>query len=251
MTWRQHLQELPVHTPRMQLDPAVRARYAEAVAKAYEDGGNRTAIAAYIGCSWHLVAQLLALTQGLSTEPEAQRVEKILRTRIADGTYKVGDVIPSKPRLCVELGVSHPSVVRALNLLTGQGITFTVRGRGTVVVDPDSPPTGSTLRVRRPSGRVETWHRPSIHSQHIRDTVTTRIQDGKYAEGSRIPGTAALAAEFGTTEGTVKYALRALRAQGILTTGANRDGTLVHPSARSRIAGAADDRDGTEVPPKS
>lgn len=248
-TWQQHLQELPARTPGVALDPVARARYAEAAYQAYKAGGTQRKIAAYIGCSWLFVAQLLDLSEGLSNAPEAQQVAKILLARIADGTHRVGDVIPSKKRLRVELGVSHGSVDRALAWLTGQGITASRPGRGTVVVDPDAPPTGSTLQVRKPSGAVETWHPTGVHSQHIRDTVKARIWDGTYAEGSKIPVTKDLVAEFGTTTGTVKYALKELKAQGILfTTSAKRHGTLVHPSARSRIASAVNNPDGTEPP---
>ncbi|MFJ9250495.1 GntR family transcriptional regulator [Streptomyces sp. NPDC101776] len=240
-TWQQHLRGLPVHTPGAVMDPDVRARYAEAVSQAFKAGGTERKIAAHIGCSSQLVSHLLDRSEGLGSAPGAEHVARILRARIADGTYRVGDVIPSKPRLSVELGVSPRAVRRAVAWLTGQGITATRAGRGTVVVDPDAPPTGSTLQVRRPSGTVETWHRSGVHSQHIRDTVRARIWDGTYAEGSRIPVTKDLVAEFGTTEGTVKYALKELKAKGILTTtGAREDGTFVHHSARSRMASVVD-----------
>jgi DNA-binding GntR family transcriptional regulator len=230
--------------------PDVRARYAEAVYQAFKAGATQSEIAAYIGCSWGFVAQLLDLSEGLSDAPKAQRVATILQARIADGTYRAGDVIPSRKQLCVELGVSHCSVDRAYVWLTGQGITVSRPGRGTAVADTDAPPTGSAFQVRMPSGAVETWHRSGVHSRHIRDTVLARIWDGTYAEGSKIPILKDLVAEFGTTTGTVVHALKELKTQGILTS-AKRNGTFVHPSARSRIASALNSRDGTEALPPS
>ena len=250
-TWQQHLQGLPARTPRVAMAPDVRARYAEAVYQAFKAGATQSEIAAYIGCSLGFVAQLLDRSEGLSDAPKAQRVARILLARIADGTYRAGDVIPSRKQLCVELGVSHCSVDRAFAWLTGQGITVGRRGRGTVVADTNAPPTESDLQVRKPSGAVETWRPTSVHSRDIRDTVWARIWDGTYAEGASIPVTRVLVDEFGSTEGTVKYALKALKAEGILTTGATRHGTIVHPSARSRMASAVDSRDGAEALPPS
>ncbi|MDU8998746.1 GntR family transcriptional regulator [Streptomyces mirabilis] len=137
-------------------------------------------------------------------------------------------MIPPKHRLCVELGVSLSSVVRALARLTGAGVAFSVRARGTVIVGPGNLPTGPTLRVRTPSRHVETWTLPSGQGARIRDVVTARVKDGTYPEGSRIPGMPVLAEEFGTTEGTAKHALKPLKKQGILA-GTRQGGTLVPP----------------------
>jgi DNA-binding GntR family transcriptional regulator len=249
-TWQQHLQGLPARTPGVAMDPDVRARYAEAVYQAFKAGGTQYGIATYIGCSSRFVAHLLDLSEGLSDAPKAQLVATILQARIADGTYRAGCMIPSRNQLCVELGVPYSSLDRAIAWLTGQGITVSRPGRGTAVVDPDAPPTESAHQVRMPSGAVETWRPTGVRSRHIRDTVLARIWDGTYAEGSKIPILKVLVAEFDTTMGTVVHALKELKAQGILTS-AKRHGTLVHPSARSRIASTVGNPDGTEALPPS
>ncbi|MFF7469906.1 GntR family transcriptional regulator [Streptomyces sp. NPDC008092] len=181
--------------------------------------------------------RLLDLGEGLDEASEAHRVETVLRAGIADGTYEVGDVLPSPERLCVQLGVRDESVRRALARLAQAGLTLGVSALGTVVTDPDEPPSGSTIQVRTRSGQIQTWTLPRTQSPHIRAVITARIKDGTYPEGSRIPGTKALTEEFGTTEGTLKSALRPLKKRGILS-GTRQEGTFVDSSARSRLASA-------------
>ncbi|WP_405613357.1 GntR family transcriptional regulator [Streptomyces sp. NBC_00076] len=235
--WQQHLQELPVYTPGVRLTRDERARYAKSVVDAHRAGGSKLGIASFLGCSFALVQRLLDLGEGLDEAGEAHQVEKVLRARITDGTYRVGDVLPSPERLCVQLGVRNDSVRRALARLAQAGLTLGISALGTVVTDPDTPPTGSTLQVRTRSGQIQTWTLPMTQSPHIRAVITARIKDGTYPEGSRIPGLKALTEEFGATEGTLKSALRPLRKQGVLS-GTRQEGTFVHSSARSLLASA-------------
>ncbi|UIX34276.1 GntR family transcriptional regulator [Streptomyces sp. GQFP] len=228
--WHQHLKELPVYTPGVRLTHDDRARYAYAVTAAHRAGGSMLGIAAFLGCPFALVHRLVDLGKGFDEASEAHRVETVLRSRIADGTYQVGDVLPSRERLCVELGVLNDSVRRALARLVHAGLTLGIPALGTVVMDPDTPPPGSTLQVRKRSGQIQTWTLPSTESPRIRDVITGRIKDGTYPEGSRIPGTKALTEEFGTTDGTLKSALRPLKRLGILS-GTRQEGTFVHSSA--------------------
>ncbi|MFK0111627.1 GntR family transcriptional regulator [Streptomyces sp. NPDC091217] len=240
--WQQHLQELPVYTPGVRLTRDDRARYAKAVVDARRAGGSKLGIAAFLGCSFALVQRLLDLGEGLDEASEAHRVETVLRAGIADGTYQVGDVLPSPDRLCVQLGVRDESVRRALARLAQEGLTLGISALGTVVTNPHAPPTGSTLQVRTRSGQIQTWTLPMTQSPHIRAVITARITDGTYPEGSKIPGIKALTEEFGATEGTLKSALRPLKKRGILS-GTRQEGTFVHSSARSLLTGA--ELDGT------
>ncbi|MGW3651061.1 GntR family transcriptional regulator [Streptomyces sp. NPDC000878] len=242
--WQQHLKELPVYTPGVRLTHDDRALYANAVTAAHRAGGSMLGIAAFLGCPSGLVHRLVDLGEGLDEASGAHRVETVLRARIADGTYRVGDVLPSRERLCVELGVLDDSVRRALARLAHAGLTLGISALGTVVMDPDAPPTGSTLQVRKRSGQIQTWTLPRTQSPHIRDVVTARIKNGTYPEGSRIPGTKALTEEFGTTEGTLKSALRPLKQRGILS-GTRQKGTFVHSSARSLLNSA--EKNGTDT----
>ncbi|GAA2120203.1 GntR family transcriptional regulator [Actinomadura napierensis] len=75
-------------------------------------------------------------------EPLYEQVAAILRARIEDRTY--ARRIPSGPSLSDEFGVSVPTIVKALDLLKGEGLIRAVKGRGTFVVpQDDAPPKGT------------------------------------------------------------------------------------------------------------
>jgi GntR family transcriptional regulator len=56
-----------------------------------------------------------------------------VRSRIDDGTYPAGSLLPSEPRLADELGVSRVTVNRAITLLRSSGDVKVRRGSGTYV----------------------------------------------------------------------------------------------------------------------
>ncbi len=55
---------------------------------------------------------------------------------IAQGEYKPGDKLPSESAMCREFGVSRTTVRQALQLLSQQGLIFSVHGRGSFVKMP-------------------------------------------------------------------------------------------------------------------
>ncbi|RFS82870.1 GntR family transcriptional regulator [Actinomadura spongiicola] len=68
----------------------------------------------------------------------------------------------------------------------------------------------------------------------ITSDLRQRLTDGTYAPGTRLPGEAALCAEFGVARNTVRRALSTLQAEGLITvrTGVGR---FVHdPTAQPR-----------------
>ncbi|MGW3651688.1 GntR family transcriptional regulator [Streptomyces sp. NPDC000878] len=163
------------------------------------------------------------------------RVEKVLRARMADGTYTVGTKIPALKRLSKELGVHEWKVRQAVRRLTDAGLMMSVMGQGTVVTDPRAPSTGSRHRVNV-GGRQETWFipRPGVTpASHVRDVVTQRLSDGTYPPGARLPTRSALAEEFGVSESPVRNALRQLKEQRLI---------LNHVSQKALFAAPAPER---------
>lgn len=61
------------------------------------------------------------------------QIAELLRSRIQDGTYAAGSVLPSEDRLADELGVSRVTVNKALGLLRSSGDVKVRRGAGTTV----------------------------------------------------------------------------------------------------------------------
>ncbi len=60
-----------------------------------------------------------------------------IRKNIADGTWKVGECIPSENQMCKILGVSRISVRSALQKFTALGILKSVHGKGTYLISDD------------------------------------------------------------------------------------------------------------------
>ena len=68
-----------------------------------------------------------------SSKHPYQRVADDVRDRIARGTYRPGDQLPSESRFCREFGVSPMTLRRALGVLMDEGLVVAEQGRGTFV----------------------------------------------------------------------------------------------------------------------
>ncbi|MER6949981.1 GntR family transcriptional regulator [Nonomuraea sp. NPDC000554] len=62
-----------------------------------------------------------------------ERVLNALRSRIEEGTYPPGTLLPSQHQLVAEFDVSRPTVIEALRLLRQEGWIETQTGRGSFV----------------------------------------------------------------------------------------------------------------------
>lgn len=96
--------------------------------------------------------------------PKYFRVKEALRARIADGTLRPGEPLPSEPEACKEFGVSRITVRRAVSDLVHEGTLRTVQGKGTFVVERKVP----ERFVHRAFGLYEDMQRRGL-------TLTTRI----------------------------------------------------------------------------
>ncbi|MBL7259157.1 GntR family transcriptional regulator [Paractinoplanes lichenicola] len=65
--------------------------------------------------------------------PQYAQIADLIRTRIQDGTYAAGSLLPSEDRLASEFGVSRVTVNRAVGLLRSSGDVKVRRGAGTTV----------------------------------------------------------------------------------------------------------------------
>lgn len=65
--------------------------------------------------------------------PLYQQVVDIMMRRIADGQWKSGQMLPSEPKLAVELGVSPGTVRKALDQLAAEQLVTRRQGLGTSV----------------------------------------------------------------------------------------------------------------------
>ncbi|MDA0564830.1 GntR family transcriptional regulator [Streptomonospora sp. S1-112] len=65
--------------------------------------------------------------------PKYAQIVQAIQTRIEDGTYPVGTMLPSEARLVREFGSGRSTVVRALQILSMQGWIEREHGRGSFV----------------------------------------------------------------------------------------------------------------------
>ena len=73
--------------------------------------------------------------------PLYQRIEKVLRERITDGTWAVGQALPSRSRLCAEFGTTRVTLDKAIQGLMRAGLLHSAKGSGTFVApQPVAPP---------------------------------------------------------------------------------------------------------------
>ncbi len=75
-----------------------------------------------------------------------QRLASLLRHRIASGDYLIGERLPAITQLAKELGVAVVTVRQAYELLSGEGLIRSQRGRGTHV---SAVPASIDKKMRR------------------------------------------------------------------------------------------------------
>jgi len=68
--------------------------------------------------------------------PKYHRVKEAVLTRIGDGTWLPGSLLPPEPVLCTEFGVSRITIRKAISDLVHDGKIQTVQGKGTFVAVP-------------------------------------------------------------------------------------------------------------------
>ncbi|MGW2291581.1 GntR family transcriptional regulator [Streptomyces phaeochromogenes] len=127
-----------------------------------------------------------------------EQIRKVIRNRLADGTYGPGTLLPSERALAVEFGVRAWAVRWALQPLKDNGHLRFAPGRGNLVLDPQSPaPVGCGIR-------------------DIEQAVRSRLGDGTYAVGTWLPTMRRLAAEFGVGPTSIHKALTPLEREKLL-----------------------------------
>ena len=65
--------------------------------------------------------------------PHHRKVYEILRSHIAEGVFKEGDLLPSENELCTVHKVTRPTIRKALDRLTNEGYIVRHQGKGSIV----------------------------------------------------------------------------------------------------------------------
>ncbi|GGO58392.1 GntR family transcriptional regulator [Streptomyces daqingensis] len=125
-------------------------------------------------------------------QPPYIRIADLLRERIANGEWAVGEKLPSRARLGEEYGVGHNVVRRANDLLISQGILEGRTGSGTYVAEPRS-----RLRMVRSLSRERRGGSP------FRADMADLGQQGTWESHTeaKVPVPADIAVRLGIAEG--------------------------------------------------
>lgn len=75
----------------------------------------------------------------MTATPRYQQIAQMLRAAIANGTYKVGDLLPTEQELCATHEISRHTARDALRLLSEAGLVTRKRRAGTVVAAATPP----------------------------------------------------------------------------------------------------------------
>ena len=68
----------------------------------------------------------------------ADMIAETLKQQITEGTYRVGDKLPTEPELMKTFGVGRSSVREAVKLLVNMGVVRVQQGSGTFVAVPSN-----------------------------------------------------------------------------------------------------------------
>ena len=100
-----------------------------------------------------------------STVPVYLQVATAIKKDIQEETLKPGDMLPSDRVYCEELGVSHMTVKKAVDILVNEGLVVRKKGVGTFIAEPKISQSLFTLSGFTGDNRAEGKH---VHSQVLR-----------------------------------------------------------------------------------
>ena len=118
--------------------------------------------------------------------PIYTQIANQIQGRVANGTLKPGDQLPTVRALALELRVNFNTVARAYRILDETRVISTQQGRGTYIMD--KPPPKVTERLRRESleGLVERFvneaMRLGFSQTEIRQIVSEQLKSWKESQ---------------------------------------------------------------------
>lgn len=94
-----------------------------------------------------------ATDENVGFQPLYRQVRERLTRRIADGSWKAGEMVPSEMQIAAELGVSQGTVRKALDDMTAAKLLLRRQGRGTFVSTHDEARILFQFFKLQPDGR--------------------------------------------------------------------------------------------------
>src|SRR5215470_10639889 len=103
---------------------------------------SQVALRGVPGRSWLMLEDLQLPASDGDDQPIYRRLADAIAERIARGELSVGDKLPPHREIARALRINVTTVTRAFLTLQQRGLVEARRGRGTLVVSPDSNESG-------------------------------------------------------------------------------------------------------------
>lgn len=113
-----------------------------------------------------------------------EQIADHLRSRITEGDFSPGDLLPSGRDLCEQFDVSRATVIKAMDVLRNDGVVVARQGAGfTVVVAPVARPAGRRVPGPRATGgkSFKRLGKPAMEVPPEHVTQTLRLDGGARA----------------------------------------------------------------------
>jgi GntR family transcriptional regulator len=110
--------------------------------------------------------------------PYYVQLASIIRRQIADGSWNVGDKLPTLKELVATFGVSPMTVRHAFSGLEREGLISAERGRGTFVIARPDTPAAVPYELTRLSRRGGALSFRVVASRPARDELRIKPEDG-------------------------------------------------------------------------
>lgn len=118
----------------------------------------------------------------LDKTPAYIRVYNALRSKILDGEYTIGDLLPPEPELEKLFLVSRTTVRRAVEMLSREGLVAAKQGRGTTVLDYHT-----TQNINQVSSLSETLEQKGVNVYCKNMYINTVAASARVASELQVP----------------------------------------------------------------
>jgi DNA-binding GntR family transcriptional regulator len=144
-------------------------------------------------------------------EPPYYQLANILRTKIATGSLRAGDRVPSELKLCKLYDVSPMTARRALMILQDEGLVTSARGRGTFV-------------------KALMLSTASFGLQALEELFDDKLTSVRFLSVRAIAATPRLSVRLGTPVGSWVIAIRRLLSQDNVAVAFHREYLIFDPT---------------------
>ncbi|MBT2445669.1 GntR family transcriptional regulator [Streptomyces sp. ISL-43] len=178
----------------------------------------------------------MKLPLGEDPRPPYVQAADVLRAAIHDGELRPGERLPAARDLQRRFGLASSTVQNALRLLKGEGLIYSVLGRGSYVraqeapsegeseatAEGDEPDSGESDPAYTGLGDLQRgWQTapaddPRPPYVQTADALRKQIQDGRLAPGAKLPSARDLQSQYGIANSTAQNALRVLKEEGLI-----------------------------------